>query len=84
MDQSPKLKKDLNPQELSIILAYAYAADSQAFLDLLKDLYRSCRKKAQEGFEKNGDTSAYWSGRADGYEILLDNCLAAQKTRLKN
>lgn len=83
MDTRPKPNGKLNPAETTLLLAYAYAGDSPAFLELLRTMYRSCRKKAQEAFEKSDSTAAYWTGRADTYENLIDNCLDAQKARLK-
>lgn len=84
MNKSPSLKKELGQEELNIILGYQSASKSKAFMDTLKKLYASCRKKAQEGIEKNKGVSDYWNGRADAYELLIDNCTNAENVNLRS
>lgn len=83
MNKAPVLKEGVSPEKVQWIMGYQRASGIQSFMDELNKLYRDCRKKAQEGFEKNDPTAAYWSGRADSYEVLLDNCKAAEKADLR-
>lgn len=66
-----------------MLLGYAAAADSVQFMSILKTHYQECRERARQAFEKNDSTAAYWTGRADTYEAILDNCEGAKKAKLK-
>jgi len=63
---------DLKEEDAKNLLAYQSAAESPAFVDLIRKLYHSCRDKARDAFEKSEQTAAYWSGRADSLERLYD------------
>ena len=70
---SKEAKPKISEKDALQIVAYKHASELDAFVDLMNDLYRSCRSRARESFEKNDSVASYWSGRADSYEALLDN-----------
>jgi hypothetical protein len=74
----------LTPEQLDITQAYQYASKSEKLVKAVKALYRASRDRAKEAFERNDSAAAYWSGRADSLERLLDNMEEASKVDLRD
>lgn len=72
MRDGKREKKTVDESELTVI-SYRHVGDSKFFVELLKGMYRTCRMRSQDGFEKGDSVAAYWAGRADSYEAILDN-----------
>ena len=68
---------------VNIVVGYKKLASLDPLISEFTRLYRLNRKKAQECFEKSDSSAAYWSGRADTLEILLDNCREAKSKDLR-
>lgn len=67
---------------MNVVLGYRAAAESQAFMDTLKSLYAANRRMSRDGFEKSEHTAAYWAGRADSIELIIDNCINSTKAKI--
>ncbi len=75
-------KPKLSVEEAKTIQGYQAAAKSQSFMATVRSVYRASRKRSMEGFEKNDGTAAYWTGRADALEAIIDNCQQSESIDL--
>lgn len=73
---------ELKEGDAKKIIAYKAASEIPAFVALIKDLYRASRDYSRLAHEKTEGAAAYWSGRADSLERLLENMSDAQKVNL--